>query len=53
MFPTINVFRKVKKSIIFFHLKINIFTAVKYNSIMYGHVFVITFASRYLEKIRI
>ena len=28
--PTINVLSKNKKNIIFFHLKINIFTAVKY-----------------------
>ena len=38
--PTINVLSKNKKNIIIFHLKINIFTAVKYccTGILYGHV---------------
>ena len=31
---------KTEKNIIIFHLKINIFTAVKYCCILHGHVFV-------------
>ena len=38
--PTIYVFSKNKKNIAFFHLKIFIFTAVKYYCILYGCVFV-------------
>ena len=33
-------FRAKKKNIIFFHLKINIFTAMKYCCILHGRVFV-------------
>ena len=36
--PSINVLSKNKKNIIIFHLKINIFTAVKYCCILHGHV---------------
>ena len=38
--PTIYVLSKNKTNIIFFHLKIINFTAVKYCSILHGHVFV-------------
>ena len=37
---TINVLSKNKKNIKNFHLKMNIFTAVKYCCILHGHVFV-------------
>ena len=40
--PTINVLEQKKKNIIIFHLKINIFTAVKYCCILYGCVCVMT-----------
>ena len=36
--PTIYVLSKNKKNVSFFHLKITIFTAVKYCSILHGHV---------------
>ena len=36
--PTINVLNKNKKNIRIFHLKINIFTAVKYFCILHGRV---------------
>ena len=38
--PTINVLERKKKNIIIFHLKINIFTAVRYRCILHGRVFV-------------
>ena len=41
MYPTIYVLSNNKQNITFFHLKIIIFTAVKYYSILYGRVFVI------------
>ena len=34
---------KIRKNIRFFHLKINIFTAVKYCCKLHGHVFVMFF----------
>ena len=43
--PTIYVLSKNKKNVTFFHLKITIFTAVKYCSILHGHVCVIVFAT--------
>ena len=43
--PTINVLSKNKKNIIFFHLKINIFTAVKYCCILHGCVCVMWIGS--------
>ena len=36
--PTIYVLSKIKKYLTFFHMKITIFTAVKYCSILHGHV---------------
>ena len=36
--PTINVLSKNKKHLIIFHLKVTIFTAVKYCCILYGRV---------------
>ena len=36
--PTINVLSKNKKNITFCHLIIAIFTAMKYHSILHGHV---------------
>ena len=41
--PTIYVLSKNKKIITFFHLKITIFTAVKYCYILYGHVCVMSY----------
>ena len=38
--PTINVLSKNKKNITIFHLKIIFLPAVKYCSILHGHVFV-------------
>ena len=38
--PTIYVLSKNKKTITIFHLKVIIFIAVKYYSILYGRVFV-------------
>ena len=38
--PTIYILSKNKENITIFHLKIIIFTAVKYYSILYGRVFV-------------
>ena len=38
MCTTINVLSKNKKNIIFFHLKINIFAAMKYCCILHGRV---------------
>ena len=38
--PAINVLSKNTKNVISFHLKINIFTAVKYCCILHGRVFV-------------
>ena len=36
--PTIYVLSKIKKYLTFFHMKITIFTAVKYCSILHGYV---------------
>ena len=38
MYPTINILSNNKKNITIFHLKIDIFTAIKYCCILYGHV---------------
>ena len=49
---TINVLSKNKENITIFHLKIIIFTAVKYYSILYGRVFVMIIGiifSRFLK----
>ena len=42
--PTINILGQKKKNIIVFHLKINIFTAVKYCYILHGRVCVMGMA---------
>ena len=52
MVPTINVLSKNKKNIKKFHLKIIIFTAVKYCSILHGHVCVM-FSTVYLMYVQI
>ena len=44
--PTINVLSKNKKNNKKFHLKINIFTAVKYCCILHGHVCIMIDQSR-------
>ena len=38
MYPQSMFWAKIRKNIIFFHLKINIFTAVKYCCILHGRV---------------
>ena len=43
MLPTINVLEQTKKNILIFHLKIIIFTAVKYCCILHGRVCVMTY----------
>ena len=42
MYPQSMLKSKKKKNILIFHLKINIFTAVKYNCILHGRVWVMS-----------